>query len=344
MHMLVDDIGSFPLPSGINRRSFDEAYVLARQAVAGGEDVRKDEFLFNNFYRVVADSFRKKLETGLDVVNYPQHCDMHRQFTDVIHESMEKGTYLAAEKDAIIPEIYVIDKEARRLHEEAGSKVSLRVCVTGPMELYLREIGTTSYKDVLLMFAENVRLFAKNSILNSKHVKTEVIALDEPSFGFHDVAAEKDTILDVLEKAFDLKGVTKHVHIHSSSRVQDVLDVSNLDTLSLEYAASPRNIDDISKSVLEETDKQIRLGISRTDIDAIVAELQDEGIAKPSMEQLVESEAVIRRRLNLAEEKYGELMTFAGPDCGLMGWPTQEAAQLLLKRTVNAAKSAASRA
>jgi methionine synthase II (cobalamin-independent) len=33
-------------------------------------------------------------------------------------------------------------------------------------------------------------------------------------------------------------------------------------------------------------------------------------------------------------------MTFTGPDCGLGGWPTQEAAQLLLTRTVKAVKTA----
>jgi methionine synthase II (cobalamin-independent) len=35
-------------------------------------------------------------------------------------------------------------------------------------------------------------------------------------------------------------------------------------------------------------------------------------------------------------------MTFTGPDCGLGGWPTQQAAELLLKRTVNAVKKAES--
>jgi len=338
MNTLVDDIGSFPLPQNISKELFNKAYVLARDAIINGKDIRKDEFLLNNFYQVIIDSFRKKLNTGLDVVNYPQHYDMHKQFSDVIHSAMDKGTYIVDEKDAVIPEVHVIREEARRLYEETGSKVSLRVCVTGPLELYLKEIGTTPYKDVLLMFAETVRLFAKNSILNSKYVKTEVMAFDEPSFGFQDVTAERDITLDVLEKAFDFKGVTKHVHLHFPSRVLDILDVKNLDVLSFEYAASPKNIESVSKDMLERIDKQIRVGISRTDIDSIIAELHDEGIAKPTAEQLVESEEVIRKRFSVAKEKYGEIMTFAGPDCGLGGWPTQEAAQLLLKRTVSAVK------
>jgi methionine synthase II (cobalamin-independent) len=32
-------------------------------------------------------------------------------------------------------------------------------------------------------------------------------------------------------------------------------------------------------------------------------------------------------------------MTFTGPDCGLGGWPSQEAAKLLLEHSVQAVKS-----
>jgi 5-methyltetrahydropteroyltriglutamate--homocysteine methyltransferase len=340
MNVLVDDVGSFPLPQSIDRKLFNNAYALARQAIINGKDLKKDEFLLNNFYNVIIESLRKKLETGLDIVNYPQHYDIHKQFTETIQEATNKGTYVVEEKRAIIPEVHIIKEEAERLSKEIGRKISLRVCITGPMELYLKMIGTIPYKDILLMFAEAVKRFAKNSILNSKYVKTEVVSLDEPSFGFQDIPGNREILLDVLEKAFDFSGVVKQIHLHSSSRVADLLAVKNLDVLSLEYAASPRNIEAVSKKMLEEADKQIRVGISRTDIDSIMAELYEKGITKPNAEDLIESEDSIKRRFMKAEEKYGERMTFTGPDCGLGGWPTQEAAQILLKRTVNAVKSA----
>jgi 5-methyltetrahydropteroyltriglutamate--homocysteine methyltransferase len=339
MDTLVDDVGSFPLPHYVDRELFNRAHVLAREALIRGKDIRKDDFLLNNFYRVIIDSFRKKCQAGLDVVNYPQHYDMHKQFTDTIHKAMDKGTYLVDEKHAIVPEVQVISQEAKQLCEEFGKKVLLRVCVTGPMELYLKEIGTMPYKDILLMFAETVRRFAKNSILNLKYVKTEVVSLDEPSLGFQDISVDKDTMLDFMEKAFDFNDVTKQIHLHSSSKVANILEIKNLDVLSFEYAASPRNIEAVSRKVLEGADKQIRVGISRTDIDSIIAELYERGITNPHPEQLVESEETIRKRFETAKEKYGYRMTFTGPDCGLGGWPTQEAAQLLLKRTVNIVKS-----
>jgi len=339
METLVDDIGSFPLPPHIEKREFEEAYTLAREWIANGKNIRENEFLLKNFYEVVVASFKKKLDTGLDIANYPQHYDMHRQFTEVIHKAMEEGTFVVDEKRAVIPEVYVIREEAKRLYEETGKKIALRVCVTGPMELYLKEVGTTPYKDILLMFAETIRRFAKNALLNSKYVRTEVVALDEPSFGFHEIAANKDLIVEVLEKAFDFNCVKRQIHTHSPSRIADILEVKNLDVVSIEYASSPRNIEYVSKTMLERADKQIRVGISRTDINSIIAELYQKGVTKPQTEQLVENDEDIRKRFGKAKEKFGERMTFTGPDCGLGGWPTQESAQLLLKRTVNAVKS-----
>jgi 5-methyltetrahydropteroyltriglutamate--homocysteine methyltransferase len=340
MDTVVDDVGSFPLPLHIDGKLFNKAYVLAREAIIDGKDIRKDGFLLNNFYQVIIDSFKKKLDAGLDIVNYPQHYDMHEQFAEAIHKAMDKGTYVVDEKAAIIPEVHVIGQEAKRFSQENGKKLSLRVCITGPMELYLKEIGTAPYKDILLMFAETARRFAKNSILDSKYVKTETVSLDEPSFGFQDISADKNNILEVLEKAFDFNGAVKQMHLHSASRVELILDVKNLDVLSFEYASSPRNIESLSRNMLEKADKQIRVGISRTDINSIMSELYDKGIIQPSAEQIVESEETICRRFAAAREKYGDRMTFTGPDCGLGGWPTQDSAQLLLKRTVNAVKFA----
>jgi 5-methyltetrahydropteroyltriglutamate--homocysteine methyltransferase len=338
MDTLVDDIGSFPLPPEVNRETFNKAYQLARETIVDGRDVRKDEFLLKNFCEVTLDAFKKKLLSGLDVVTYPQQYDGIRQVSDVIHSAMAKGSFLVEEKQAVLPEVHLISEEAKTLSEESGKRIPLRVSIFGPLEQYLKEVGTTPYSDVLESFAETIRRFAKNSILNSKHIKTEVVSIDEPSFGFLNIAAESDVICNVLEKAFDFHGAVRQIHLHSASRLPDLLEVGNIDVLSFEYAASPKNIEGVSRKMLEDADKQIRVGVARTDIDSIVAELHDRGVVKPTAEQLVESEEVIRKRYVSAKEKYGERMTFTGPDCGLGSWPSQEAAQLLLKRTVEAVK------
>jgi len=342
MHILVDDAGSFPLPPQIDSQLYEETYHRARKAIANGKVIEKEASL-SLFSEVVIDSLRKKVEAGLDVVNYPQHYDMHKQVADVIGQSMEQGTYSVDERKAILPEVHVIGSEAKDLYEETGKTLKLRVCVIGPMELYLKELGTKVYQDILQMFADNVKRFAKNSILSNKYVETVAVSLDEPSFGFQEISAERDTILDTLERAFSFTGVVKQIHLHSPSRVSDILSVKNVDVISLECAASPRNIDAVTRKMLEEADKEIRVGVSRTDINSIMAELYDKGITKPDVYQMVESVETIQRRFEAASGKYGDRMTFTGPDCGLGGWPTQEAAQLLLKRTVDAVKRAETR-
>ena len=338
MEPLVDDIGSFPLPAKVDRETYNKAYQLAREAMTNGKDFSENQFIRENFYDVTIDSFKLKTNTGLDVANSPWHYDGVRQVNDAVHKAMEKGTFVVDEKDAFLPEVRVIEMEAKHLSEEFEKKISLRACMFGPMELYLQEIGTIAYRDVLDSFAETIRRFAKNSIVNTKYAKTEVISIDEPSFGFLNIAAESEVLSEVLDKTFDFQGAVRQIHLHSASRMPDVLEVGNIDVVSFEFGASPKNIESVSRKMLEDSDKQIRVGVSRTDIGSIMAELNDKGVPKPTAEQLVESEEVIKKRYLTAKQKYGDRMTFTGPDCGLGGWPSQEAAQLLLKRTVNAIK------
>ena len=76
-------------------------------------------------------------------------------------------------------------------------------------EQYLKEVGTVPYLDVLEGFAETIRRFAKNSILNEKYVKTAAMSIDEPSFGFANIAAESDVLCEILDKTFDFSGAVR---------------------------------------------------------------------------------------------------------------------------------------
>jgi 5-methyltetrahydropteroyltriglutamate--homocysteine methyltransferase len=240
----------------------------------------------------------------------------------------------------VIPEVYVLNQAAKELSEEFGKKILLRVCLFGPLEQYLNEVGATPYPDVLDGFAKTINRFAKNCILNSKYIETKVISIDEPSYGHSPFTGTPELIRETLEKAYDFQGPTRQIHLHFASGIHDILTVKGLDVLSFEYAASPKNIDAVSKVMLEKADKQIRVGIARTDIDAIWAELYEKGITAPSAEQIVEPLETIQKRYRLAKEKFEEQMTFTGPDCGLGSWPSQEVAALLLKKVVEAAKTA----
>lgn len=103
MDTIVDDIGSFPLPQEVDRVNFGKAYQLARENIVQSKDITKDDFLNNNFSKVVLDSFKKKMASGLDLVNFPQHYDGMKQIGDVIHVAMEAGSFLVEEKTPFCP-------------------------------------------------------------------------------------------------------------------------------------------------------------------------------------------------------------------------------------------------
>jgi 5-methyltetrahydropteroyltriglutamate--homocysteine methyltransferase len=340
MTAIVDDIGSFPLPSSVNRESFNAAYRKARDAMAQGKSYQEDESVRRNFVEPTINSFKVKLRTGLDVVNSPWHYNGIHQVSDAVHKAMEKGSFVVDERDAFFPEIKVIEARAKELSNEFGRKIPLRVSIFGPMEQYIKEIGTTPYADVLDAYAETIRRFAKNSLLDNKYVKTEVVSIDEPSFGYLNITADRDLLTSVIDKAFDFHGAVRQMHLHSSVGLFDLLALRNLNVVSFEFAAGPQNIEGVSRKMLEDADKLICVGVARTDIDAIIAELNDKGIAQPATEQLVEAQEVITKRYKRAKEKYGDRLAFTGPDCGLGSWPDQESAFLLLDRTVKAVKSA----
>ena len=339
METQVDDIGSFPLPAGIKREDYAKAYEQARDAIFNDEDPFKDPFTEQNFCSVVVESFKKKSRTGLDIVNFPQQYSGIRQVGDAIHAAMEKGSFVVDQEQAFIPEVFVLNHEAKKLCEEFGKKIQLRISIFGPIEQYLAEVGATAYPDVLDGFARTINRFAKNSILNSKYIETKVISIDEPSLGHSSFTGTPELTREILEKAYDFQGPIKQIHLHFATGIHDLLPVRGLDVLSFEYAASPKNIDAVPKSVLEAADKQIRVGVVRTDIDAICAELYEKGITQPTTEQLVENLETIKKRYRSAKEKYGDRMTFTGPDCGLGSWPSQDAAALVLKRSVEAVKT-----
>ena len=340
MATLVDDIGSFPLPMEIKRGDYAKAYELAREMIIKGQNPYEDLFVEKVFCQTVVNSFRMKLASGLDVVNYPQHFSGLRQVGDAIHAAMANGSFVVDQKTAILPEIYVLNKEAKMLSEEFDKKIQLRVSIFGPIEQYLNEVGATAYPDVLEGFAETINRFAKNSILNTKYIETKAISIDEPSLGHSPFTGTPEQIQESLEKAYDFQGPIRQIHLHFVSGIYDLLSVKGLDVLSFEYAASPKNIDAVPKSTLEKTDKHIRIGIARTDIDSIWAELYEKGFTQPTPEQIVEPLDTIQKRFRFAKEKYGERMTFTGPDCGMGSWPSQDAGVLLLKRVVEAVKTA----
>lgn len=330
--MIVDDIGSFPLPTDVKREDFAEEYPGTLQEYAETGEISKETLL----YRAVASSLKFKIESGIDVVNYPQHYHMHGQFMEPI-EKYQTEPFQIDEKYAVIPEVYVVEQEAEKYFERTGEQLKLKVCATGAIELYTKTgFGYHVYDEILMNLAKSVNAFLKRSMLDKKHVKTSVVAIDEPSLGFIDLLnVDDDTLIKALDESVKSLDAAVQIHLHTPKASKLPLAAENIDVLTGEFAGNPKNMDYITKKELDEYDKFIRAGITRTDIDHIFAAHLD-GDVKPKDVDLVDSVDSIKKIYKQAKDRFGDRMTFTGPDCGLGAWPSQKVAYLLLRRTVAA--------
>jgi len=112
--------------------------------------------------------------------------------------------------------------------------------------------------------------------------------------------------------------------------------------LTCEYASDHSNI--IPKKDLEQYDKFIRVGITRTNINSIMAEKLDAGTPYDELKtyegimSLIDSKEFIKKNLLFALKHYEDRVKFIGPDCGLKGWNPPQVAYELLRRTYKVIK------
>ncbi len=312
--IFFDDIGSFPLPKGVRL-----------------EGLSRDQYL-----NLVRDVLAQKSRVGVEVPTYPQFRDMIRMFMDNI------------ENPAYADDPYLIKKEHARIMEleavPAGQDV--RVCVTGPVELYISVFGATHYPDILNNLAKSVaRIFSATL----EEGKMSVASLDEPSLGLNsNIVFSEDEILDALHIASrPCQGMDCEVHLHSPLYAEICARVSGISIVGIESAAHPDYLQLIDKKVLEDTDSYLRAGIARTDILSMSALMNEQlGVNlwqdMPRLEREIlerESPQVMRKRLDRAHAKFGDRLRATGPDCGLGSWPSQELAGKLLANCAVAVRS-----
>jgi 5-methyltetrahydropteroyltriglutamate--homocysteine methyltransferase len=134
------------------------------------------------------------------------------------------------------------------------------------------------------------------------------------------------------------------IHLHSPLEAEKIYEVKGINIIGVESASTPSSLDVISNIDLDKYDKFLRVGIARTDIDAMAAEYRDStGIdiwrnTSKSCQMIdeIENLKIITGRLESAFKKFGNRIKYAGPDCGLGGFVHQESALKLLKNAAMA--------
>jgi len=305
--MIFDDIGSFPLPKGITRE-----WVM--------ENLHTKEY-----EEMVQRAFLMKVNAGVECPNYPQFQDMVEQFMRII-KNYQEDAYLVMKSEAKIVELEYVEKI---------ESDSVRVCVTGPFELYVKELGTVIFDDVLENLAKSVARFVENAL---KYPNVECVSIDEPSLGLNPDLQPTDDQLKLAFEPLDFD-VDVQIHLHTPLFYERLLDIDTIDVIGVESAKDPSALDFIDPEDLESYDKKLRIGVARSDIDGIIAEFnQRYNVNAWESEELIikaineiESPEVIKSRIKKAYERFGDLIAYGGPDCGLFSFPSQEAAIILLK-------------
>jgi len=328
------------------------------------------------FEKKVVDGFLDKARAGIDVPNYPQFRDMNQMFFDMI-EGVGKinGGYIETaaltlkEGKGVIPEALAVKNRSQEIYEKLGGPFQLRICVTGPYTMS----SFFAYKDkgTFTRLGNVLAQVVETNLFNNKHGSVSLVSVDEPVFGFVD-----DPLLDrgsegrenllkaweyVLQK-IRAAGAQACMHLHNTS------DELFWEAKALSLIES--HVDDSfyqakrTKERLESTNKFLKASIAVTDFDqlirnSIIAASKQELTETVTNEKIaetwkslndkkmdptifVENMELMRERLNKTIERFGaDRVSYAGPECGLRGFPTYESALECLRRVSQTAKNIA---
>lgn len=337
--IVSDDIGSFPVSEETDKSWIREIAFKITAKKESAEEIKK-------FNTVVSEIMQRKIDSGILCPTYPQVQEMTEQFfrlSEIFHDPDEP--FVIKSEFAKIPEIDAIDSVAKENFDLTGKILELRVCVTGPLELYLKKVGSQVQGDLLRNLGRSISRFVENSIIKKEYIRTKVICIDEPSMGLNpNIIMEEEDLIKSLETAVKpAKNLDVQIHLHSIRDLGRIYQTDGINIIGIESAENPNVFEEVDKRELESYDKFLRVGISRTNISGIAADFRERsGVdvwkTKNFDEMLENTENLrnIRKRLKNAGELFNENIKYAGPDCGLGAWPNQEVAFKLLKNTAEA--------
>ena len=358
------DVGSFPFFGDMKK--FTE----------GTKNFGKNLFdeSANYFEKTIIDIFLDKLASGIDVANFPQLRDMNEMFLSMLSgpERLSEGYVetapLTLEPGAGgLPEVSAIKKNAALISERCGRSFIMKLCVTGPYTLAsLFPYRTGEIFDRLGKALSGV---IERNTFDEKAARVGIVSVDEPIFGLVD-----DPLIDRgssgrqnLSKAWDeifrsakARKVETCLHLHSTS---DGLfwEVEHLDIVE-SHVSDPIYDLRATKSRLEKKDKFLKASACVADFDELIrksiAEASGEGLTDLALneavgetwkklhggtidsERFLETSDAMRRRIDAIVNRFGvERVPYAGPECGLGGFPSYKSAIECLRRVSLAARS-----
>ena len=319
------------------------------------------------FEKFIIESFLDKIDSKINVPNYPQFRDMNEMFLSMIEgikkidsEFLETKKLSLKENNCKIPEVSVIEQNSKIIYENSGNFFQLRVCITGPYTLS----SFFPYKDeeTFVRLGNIISEIIDFNLFNNKYGKTSLVSIDEPIFGFLDDplidfgSGGRENLLKSWERIFNKiksKNSQTMIHLHSTTNplFWDIESLSVIDSHVDDPLLSLKK----TKELLELKDKFLKASVAINDFDILIKKkiLSDSdgelselyinekiadiwtGIKKGNLDasKFLETKEVMKNRLSNIMNRFGlNRILYAGPECGLKGFPSYENAFECLKR------------
>jgi 5-methyltetrahydropteroyltriglutamate--homocysteine methyltransferase len=308
----------------------------------------------------VVGAFVDKLRAGVTVPNYPQFRDMNEMFLEMLQgvERTEKG-YTAihgphARPGSTIPEADILRQNLSPIRDAAGAeRIHAKACVTGPYTL--SSLFTNRGPDLLRSLGEAVAEITARSVFNLREGEIALLSIDEPVLGFLDdplidhSSEGRGALRDAWERicvAASSRGAETMMHLHSTSE-QLFWDVEHLDIIE-PHVDDPLYGQEATRRLLEERDKRLKASISVTRFDDLIGAgtrgVEDIGKAwvdirkgRTDPAHFLEDTRTMEKRLGKIVASFGaERVPYAGPECGMGGFPSYGCALEYLRRNAEA--------
>jgi len=328
------------------------------------------------FQQKVVEAFLDKIHAGIDVPSFPQFRDMNEMFLAMIDgvDKVKGGGYIEAKILSIkadrsqIPEVTALKRGVQEI-EKRGEPFKIRICVTGPYTLS----SLFMYRDnkIFTRLGDVISQIIENNVFCEKHVSVSLVSVDEPCFGLLD-----DPLIDHgsvgrenLRKAWESifhkagsRGAQAILHLHNTA---DELfwELESLNIVEAHIGDLMYEIEKTKKR-LESADKFLKASICLTDFDKLIRDSvvrasspkmsetttnqkvadvwKDISHGRIDSEVFLEKVETMKGRLVKIINRFGaERVPYAGPECGLKGFPTYECALECLKRVASTVKDVA---
>ena len=310
----------------------------------------------------VVGAFIDKLRAGIEVPNYPQFRDMNEMILEMLLGITRTGSgYIATQKvyarsGSAIPEVSILKQSISKIRETVNlDRVPMRICITGPYTL--SSSFSKANPELLRGLGEALADIASRSIFSVREGEVTLLSIDEPILGFLndpllDRGSEgREVLIHTLEQicaTASSRKVETMLHLHNTSE-NLFWEVEHLNIIE-PHVDDPLYRQENTKKLLDEADKRLKASISVTRFDDLIraktAHEEDLGNiwtdirrGKIKPENYLEDIRTMVKRLRAMEKTFGaERISYAGPECGLQGFPSYDCAMECLRRTAGAVK------